>query len=108
MLASVPLMLHYEAVLLRPEQRAASGLSEVELGEILDAVAAVARPVTISYLWRPILHDPDDELVLETAVNGGADLLLTFNERDFGGAERFAPRVVRPGPAWRDWLEGER
>ncbi len=108
MLASVPLMLQYEAVVLRPEQRAASGLSEVELGEILDAVVAVARPVTISYLWRPTLHDPDDELVLETAVNGGADLLLTFNERDFAGAERFAPRVVRPGPALREWLEGER
>jgi putative PIN family toxin of toxin-antitoxin system len=108
MLASVPLMLQYEAVLSRPEHRAASHLSEGEIGEVLDTVAAVVTPVTISYLWRPILRDPDDELVLETAVNGRADLLLTFNERDFVGAERFAPRVVRPGPALREWLEGSR
>lgn len=108
MLASVPLMLQYEAVASRPEHRAASGLSAAEVGQVLDAVAAVVMPVTISYLWRPILRDPDDELVLETAVNGKADLLLSFNERDFVGAERFAPRVVRPGPALREWLEGSR
>ena len=68
----------------------------------------VATPVLVSYLWRPMLRDPDDELVLETAVDGGADLLLTFNDRDFAGAERFVPRVVRPGPALQEWLEGSR
>ena len=108
MLVSVPLMLQYESVVSRLEHRTASGLSIVELGTVLDAIAAVVTPVTISYLWRPILRDPDDELVLETAVNGRADLLLTFNERDFAGAERFTLRISRPGPAWRDWLEGSK
>jgi predicted nucleic acid-binding protein len=46
----------------------------------------------ISYLWRPSLRDPDDEMVLEAAMNGGADRLLTFNERDFVGANRW-PRL---------------
>ena len=105
MLASVPLMLHYESVVSRPEHRTVSRLSMVELGAVLDAIAAIVTPVTISYLWRPMLRDPDDELVLETAVNGRADLLLTFNERDFVGAERFMPRISRPGPALRNWLE---
>ena len=105
MLASVPLMLHYESVLARVEHRTASRLSMIELGAVLDAIAAVVTPLTISYLWRPVLRDPDDELVLEAAVNGRADLLLTFNERDFAGAKRFAPGVSRPGPALRDWLE---
>jgi putative PIN family toxin of toxin-antitoxin system len=104
-LVSVPLMLHYEAVLLRPENRTSSALSSKELNALLDAIAVIAIPVVISYLWRPMLRDPDDELVLETAANGRADLLLTFNERDFAGAERFAFRVGRPGPAWRAWLE---
>jgi putative PIN family toxin of toxin-antitoxin system len=108
MLASVPLMLHYESVVSRPEHRTPSRLSMVELGAVLDAIAAIVTPVTISYLWRPMLRDPDDELVLETAVNGRADLLLTFNERDFAGAERFTPRISRPGPALRDWLEGSK
>lgn len=105
MLASVPMMLQYESVVLRPEHRRGSRLSMAELGAVLDAIAAVVTPVTISYLWRPILRDPDDELVLETAINGRADLLLTFNERDFAGAERFSPRISRPGPALQDWLE---
>jgi putative PIN family toxin of toxin-antitoxin system len=104
-LVSVPLMLHYEAVLVRPEHRAPTSLSSVELDMLLDAIAVIAKPVIISYLWRPMLRDPNDELVLETAVNGQADLLLTFNERDFAGADRFAFRVGRPGPAWRAWLE---
>jgi putative PIN family toxin of toxin-antitoxin system len=108
MLVSVPLMLHYESVLARPDLRAASGLNGPELAQILDAIAVVATPVLVSYLWRPMLREPDDELVLETAVNGGADLLLTFNERDFAGAERFGTRIARPGPAWREWLEGRR
>jgi predicted nucleic acid-binding protein len=105
LLASVPLMLQYESVLLRPGQQAASIFSPLELHELVDAIAVVATRVTVSYLWRPTLRDPDDELVLETAVNGGAELMLTFNERDFAGAERFAPRISRPGPAWRAWLE---
>jgi putative PIN family toxin of toxin-antitoxin system len=103
MLASVPLMLHYEEVVLRPAHRVTAGLSVAEVGMLLDAVAAAATRVTVSYLWRPTLRDPDDELVLETAVNGGADLLLTFNERDFAAARRFRPQVVRPGPALLLW-----
>ena len=108
MLASVPLMLHYESVLSRAEHLTASRLSLAELGVVVDAISAIVTPVTISYLWRPILRDPDDELVLETAVNGRADLLLTFNQRDFAGAEQFMPRISRPGPALRDWLEGSK
>jgi putative PIN family toxin of toxin-antitoxin system len=108
MLASVPLMVQYEAVMLRPEHQSASGLSTRELSELIDAIAAVAIPVSISYLWRPMLRDPDDELVLETAVNGNANLLLTFNERDFAGAWSFGPIISRPGPTLRWWLEGPR
>ena len=106
MLASVPMMLHYESVMSRPEHRAVSRWNMAELSAVLDAIAAIVTPVTISYLWRPMLRDPDDELVLETAVNGRADLVLTLNERDFAGAERFMPRISRPGPALREWLEG--
>jgi predicted nucleic acid-binding protein len=54
----------------------------------------------------PMLRDPDDEMVLEVAVNGRADRLLTFNERDFAGADRLGLTVERPGPAWRTWRGG--
>ena len=103
MLLSVPLALQYEAVLTRPEQLAASGASSAEMTLFLDALCAVCTPVEISFLWRPLLRDADDEMVLEVAVNGQADRLLTFNDRDFAGAARLGVTVERPGPAWRSW-----
>src|SRR4051794_39133230 len=107
LLLSVPLMVQYEAVLLRPETLAATHLDAAEMGQVLDLLAAVGRPVEVSYLWRPTLHDPDDEMVLEAAVNGRADLLLTFNLRHFAGSERLGVRSERPGPAWRRWKGDE-
>jgi predicted nucleic acid-binding protein len=103
---SVPLALQYEAVLTRPEQLAASGASAGQIAALLDALCAVCIPVEISLLWRPVLRDADDEMVLEVAVNGRADRLLTFNERDFAGAGGLGVTVERPGPAWRSWRRG--
>ena len=48
------------------------------------------------YLWRPVLSDPGDDHVLEAAVAGGCDGILTYNQRDFAGAERFGVRVITP------------
>ncbi len=76
-------MLEYEAVLTRTEHLEASGLSAAEVNLVLDALAAVGEPVRLPFHWRPILRDPNDDMVLEAAVNGGADGLVTFNERDF-------------------------
>ena len=99
-LASVPLMVQYEAVLTRAEHLAAAGVSAADIGIILDAVAIVVEPVRISYLWRPILPDSGDDLVLETAVNGRADALVTFNRRDFEpAAARFGVEILAPGDA---------
>ncbi len=39
-------------------------------------------------------------MVLETAVNGRADLLVTFNQEDFAAAAKvFAVMIVRPSEA---------
>ena len=106
LLLSVPLALQYEAVLTRSEHVAASGASVAQIVTLLDALCALCKPVEISFLWRPMLRDPDDEMVLETAANGRADRLLTFNERHFAGAGRLGVIVDRPGPAWRSWRQG--
>lgn len=101
-LASVPLMLEYEAVLTRPTHLEAADISLADVEILLDALALVAEPVRISYLWRPMLPDGDDDLVLETAVNGQADLLVTFNRRHFEGvAPRFGLQVLAPAEAVR-------
>lgn len=83
LILSVPLILEYEAVLTRPEHLAACGTSKAEIGRVLDDLASVAEPVRITFLWRPNLPDPDDDMVLETAVNGNAHGIVTFNVRHF-------------------------
>ena len=100
---SVPLVLQYEAVLLRPATLAAIGGSRQRVGRFLDVLCAVGLAVETSFLWRPMLRDPDDEMVLEAAVHGRVDRLLTFNLRDFAGSDRLGVAAARPGPAWRQW-----
>lgn len=98
LLLSVPLIFEYEAVLTRPEHLAASGASVEDVEDVLDGLAAVGRRVRLAFRWRPALPDPNDDMVLETAVNGQAHAIITFNERDFNPvAARFGCRVMRPG-----------
>ncbi len=107
-LASVPPILEYEAVLTRPEQLDEIGITAAEIGEVLDALVAVAEPVVLRFLWRPQLKDPGDEMVLETAVNGRADRIATFNVRHLAEAARtFGIRAERPGLIWRE-IEGSK
>ena len=68
----------------------------------VDAVIAMAEPVESHYLWRPQLRDPADELVLDAAVNGQAEAIVTFNKRDFGAAPaRFGVALLTPAEAIR-------
>ena len=103
MLVSVPLMIEYEAVLTRPVHLDAAGLTAVEMNAVLDAVTAVAEPVPLRFLWRPQLKDPGDEMVLETAVNGIADRVVTFNLRHLKLAANKFGIVAEATPAtWRE------
>ena len=97
-LVTPALFLEYEAVLKRPEQRLAHGLDLRDIDRFLAALASACEAVEVSFQWRPQLRDPNDEMVLEAAVNGRADALVTHNVRDFAiGAEKFGLRVLRPG-----------
>ena len=94
---SAPLFLEYEAVLTRPEYLAAFGLTQEEVVEFLDGLADVFQPVDLSFLWRPQLRDPADEMVLETAANEGTTHLITWNIRDFLPASlQFAFKLQTP------------
>ena len=96
-LVSTALFLEYEDVLKRAENRLATGMSEEDVDGFLAALASAAEPIEVSFRWRPQLSDPKDELVLEAAVNGQADALVTHNVRDFEPAARlFGLRVLLP------------
>jgi putative PIN family toxin of toxin-antitoxin system len=102
MLASVTLFTEYEAVLTRPEQLRALGLSAAAVNGALDELAERVVRVRCWFQWRPQLRDPADEMVLEAGVNGRADALITFNLRDFGDAPaRFGLMLAAPGPYLR-------
>lgn len=99
---TVALALEYESVCGDPAQRIASGLGNEEVEVIISALCAVAEPVQPRFLWRPQLRDPADEMVLEAAINGNADALVTFNRRGFGDAPgRFGVAVLMPQQALR-------
>ena len=100
LLLSVPLAMEYEAVCRRSEHRMEAGLSERQVEIFLDAIIAMAEPVPTHFLWRPQLRDPNDEMVLEAAVNGRAEVLVTFNVRDYGtAASQFGVEVLLPREA---------
>jgi predicted nucleic acid-binding protein len=80
--------MEYEAVCGKAEQRHAAGLNERQVDAFVNAIIAMAEPVETHFLWRPQLRDPNDEMVLEVAVNGRADALITFNLKDYGEAPR--------------------
>jgi len=96
---SVPLVLEYEDVAKRLLEDIL--LTEQDVDNILDYLCAVAKRQQIFYLWRPVLKDPKDDMVLELAVAANCDFIVTYNERDFQGAERFDLHVVTP----REFLE---
>ena len=101
MLVSVPLFFEYEAVLTRAAHLLASGTTESQVNSFLDYLAGLVTPVKLHFLWRPQLTDVADEMVLETAINGQADAIVTFNIRHFRPAARFGIEVIRPDEALR-------
>jgi predicted nucleic acid-binding protein len=99
---SVALALEYEAICLQPEHLLAAGLNAGEAQVFTDGLISAAEPTRIYFRWRPQLRDPGDEMVLETAVNGRVNAIVTFNERDFRDVPaRFGIAVIRPGDALR-------
>jgi putative PIN family toxin of toxin-antitoxin system len=95
--ASPALWLEYEAVLKRTEIQALHGFNTDEIDDILAALAVWVFPVLLHYAWRPQLRDPGDEMVLEAAVNGQVQVLVTHNIRDFAQiAPSFGLQVLTP------------
>jgi putative PIN family toxin of toxin-antitoxin system len=96
---SVALALEYEEVLLRPATLAKGWASADLVSTLLDAILAQASLVQpIRVRQRPALPDPGDDMVLECALEVGADAIITMNARDFAVArEAYGLRILKPG-----------
>lgn len=90
---SPALALEYEAVLKRTTTD--FGLTLGEIDEFIEYLFSRSRLVQIYFRWRPVLHDPDDDRILELAVRARC-VIVTFNTRHFAGADRFGVRVMGP------------
>ncbi|HEX6749716.1 MAG TPA: putative toxin-antitoxin system toxin component, PIN family [Longimicrobium sp.] len=92
---SIPLLMEYEDVLLRPN--IVSTVPPEVIKDVLDYHCTVARQHEIFFLWRPVLKDSKDDMVLELAVKARCGFIVTYNERDFAGCERFGVEAITPG-----------
>lgn len=101
-LLSVALVLEYETTCLLAEHRLAAGASKQDVLNLIDSLIEIAEHVEVHYQWRPQLNDAGDEMVLEAAVNGRADAIVTFNRKDYGtGPARFGIDLLSPADALR-------
>lgn len=95
---SEALFLEYSDVLKRDENLQQFWVVSDEVDVILGVLADVLTPVPIYFRWRPQLTDPDDEMVLECAINTQAEAIITFNVQDFlPAASEFGIEIVQPG-----------
>ncbi len=91
---SVPLIIEYEDVLRRGKLPAS--ISEKDISDFIDFFCQIGDQQDIFFLWRPFLSDPSDDLVLEVAVPGGCDAIITYNKRHFKNVEKFGLRILDP------------
>jgi predicted nucleic acid-binding protein len=90
---SVPLVLEYESALLR---HLSGSQTEEDVTAVVDYLCLVARKQKVFFLWRPLLRDPNDDMVAELAVASGADTIVTHNLSDFAGVHRLGVRALAP------------
>jgi hypothetical protein len=69
------LFLEYEERLCGDATLYGLGRTDADLVAFLDELVARSRRVRLYWLWRPVAPDPDDDMVIECAVNGRAEVL---------------------------------
>lgn len=91
---SVPLILEYEAV--ARELRWPGKPPAASIDDIIDYLCSIGEAVRPPYLWRPIAKDPKDEMLVELAVAGECDRIITYNKRDLKGVEKLGIKLRTP------------
>ncbi len=84
LVVSTPLIKEYEDVLHRDKFT----IDKTSINDILDYLCSISSHHKIYYLWRPILKDIKDDMILELAVKANA-MIITHNKKDFEEAQKF-------------------
>ena len=97
-LMGTALFAEYEDVMGRADLFRRCSLSLDERNELLDIFLSVCEWTRVYYIWRPNLPDEADNHLIELAVAGGAEVIVTRNLRDIGGGELPFPslRIISP------------
>ena len=88
------LMYEYEDVARRPGN--APGSSHRDITNILDLIYQQSRRQLVWFSWRPLSSDPGDDAILEAAIAGGGDYVVSFDERHLRAAREFGIEVLKP------------
>jgi len=92
------LLLEYESVMQRKEIISQCSLTNTEIYTLLVSFINVSQWISIYYLWRPNLKDEANNHLIELAVAGNAQIIVTKNVKDFQNAELVFPNlsILRP------------
>lgn len=91
---TVPLVVEYEKSLMDPQLKVPFPKQDIE--NFINYYCSESILQEVHFLWRPYLRDPNDDMVLEAAVSGRCEYIVTFNIKDFTGVERFGLRALPP------------
>jgi putative PIN family toxin of toxin-antitoxin system len=97
-LIGAALLTEYEDLMTRESIWRSARLAAAERETFLDIFLSICQWTRIYYAWRPNLGDEADNHLIELAVAGQAEYLVTRNVRDLRGGELKFPRlsVVTP------------
>ena len=103
-LMSNTLFLEYEDVSARPRIKKLCPLDKKDIRELLNAFYSICEWVPIYYLWRPNLKDEGDNFLIELAIAGNAEIIVTNNVKDLNNAELVfdSLRVCKPEQILRE------
>ena len=87
-------MYEYEDAAKRPGM--VPGLSQQDIGDILNYLYQMSHKQFVRFSWRPLSPDPGDDAILEAAIAGGCDFVVSFNERHLRAAKDFGIKVIKP------------
>lgn len=83
----------YEDIMAREHVFRNSPVTATEREALFDAFVAQCQWINIYYRWRPNLRDEADNHLMELAIAGNAQWLITGNTRDFRQHELQFPEI---------------